>query len=153
MRNFLYAGLFGAPRELMAFEVSDRMPGSKFDQVLKLKNGRISPEGDLDIGNDEEIIRLFVWVIQIHDDGTSAACIGFQEAGGFQLAEMRWDVRTDAIHEGVFRPGQGLAMAVSISKVVSGVEPSPVWHSFGTPEDGSTRVYWWSETVVIAPAA
>jgi hypothetical protein len=122
-----------------------------FDQSLVLENGRIYPRGTLDLESDEEIVRLYVWVIQPHDDGTSAACIGHQFQGGFESTE-RWKTREDAIHEGEFRPGQALAMAVSISKVVSrgGVPPSRIYSPLGTPVDGSTRVYQWCETVVLA---
>jgi len=121
-----------------------------FDQSLVLEAGRINPRGPLDLESDEEIVRLYVWVIQPHNDGTSAACIGHQLQGGFESKE-RWKTREDAIHEGVFRPGQALAMAVAVLKVVSGgdVPPSSIYSPLATPVDGSIRVYQWGQMVVL----
>jgi hypothetical protein len=128
----------------MASEVSDRMPGSNFDRVLVLKDGRISPTGALEIEDDETIIRLYVWIIQVHNDGTSAACIAFQEDWNPQ-SRKTWATRADAIHEGEFRPGQAFATAISVSRV----QASSIWSRLATPARGSTRTYWWSELVLI----
>lgn len=122
------------------------MPGSKFDPSLVVTNGRILPTGALGKNPGEKAVQLFVWVIQFHADGTSAACIGFQDEGA--LSGDEWTVRADAIHEGTFSRGQAFAMAVKIAKVVSG-ETSPVWRGFPPPADGATRVYWWNERIVL----
>ena len=99
--------------------------------------------------DDEEITRLYAWVIQVAEDGTSAVCAAFQEAGGFP-SRVRWNTRSDAVHEGVFRPGQAYAMALSVRKVGrEGSEPSAVWSVLGEPVDQSTRWYWWSETIIL----
>jgi hypothetical protein len=122
------------------------MPGSKFDPSLVVTNGRILPGGTLGQQPGEKAVQLYVWVVQFHDDGTSAACIGFQDEDA--LSDDTWTVRSDAIHEGEFKHGQAFAMAVKIAKVVSG-ETSPVWRGFATPSDGATRVYWWNERIVL----
>jgi hypothetical protein len=108
--------------------------GSNFDNVLVIDAaGRITPTGALVLAANEKVSRLHAWVIQMNPDGTSAACVASQQAGSFQ-STTQWAARDDAVHEGRFRPGQALALAVSISRDADTPEADPI-------------VYWWSETV------
>lgn len=116
------------------------MAGGKFHPILKINaEGRISPRGPLELSADERIDQLYAWVFQLHDGGTGATCIASQQADGFTSAS-EWTTRADAIHEGQFRPGPAVAMAVSISKLVTAGEPNE-----------NTLVYWWSETILVLP--
>lgn len=127
------------------------MSNGKFRDVLNINgNGRITPSGPLELDDDEEITRLYAWVIQPREDGTAAICVAFQE--DFP-SRTEWTTRADAVHEGVFRAGQAFAMAVMVSRRGrvgrEAGEPSPRWGLLGTPED-PTRAYWWGETIIVA---
>ena len=127
------------------------MSNGQFRDVLNIDgNGRITPSGPLQLDDDEEIIRLYAWVIQSRGDGTAAICVAFQEA--FPTRE-EWTARADAVHEGVFKAGQAFAMAVMVSRRRrvgrEAGEPSSRWRLLGTPED-PTRAYWWSEMTILA---
>ena len=124
------------------------MPGGKFDPELDIVNGRISPRGSLNAESDEEISRLYAWVIQMREDGSGAVCAAFQEGGALQ-GQDTWTTRADAIHEGVFSQGQAFAMAVSVSRVAGDAVHPGAWNLLGPPKDDSTRVYWWSETILL----
>ena len=133
------------------------MPGSQFESKLEIIDGRISPAGELVLQPDEDVTKLYAWVMQVGEShGTGAVCIAFQESGGFP-SRTQWTTRGDAIHEGTFRPGQAFAIAVTVSKVkapdgAAGEEPS-IYDVLGDQEIGSTRVYWWSETLLLVNAA
>ena len=121
------------------------------DDVLNIDgNGRITPSGPLQLDADEEVIRLYAWVIQARADGTAAICAAFQE--DFP-SRTEWTARADAVHEGVFSAGQAFAMAVMVSRRGrvgrEAGEPSSRWRLLGTPED-PTRAYWWSEMIILA---
>jgi len=52
------------------------MSNGQFRDVLNIDgNGRITPSGPLELGDDEEIIRLYAWVIQAREDGTAGICV------------------------------------------------------------------------------
>ena len=126
------------------------MPAS-FDDVLNIDgNGRITPSGPLQLDDDEEVTRLFAWVIQAREDGTAAICAAFQET--FPSRD-EWDTRADAVHEGVFKAGQAFAMAVMVGRRRKvgreAGEPASRWRLLGTPKD-PTRAYWWSEMIILA---
>jgi hypothetical protein len=129
------------------------MPGSNFHPVLTLENGRITPKGTLRVEPDESFQKVFLWVVQVHADGTSAVCVGFQDADGVEQDSDEWTARADAIHAGEFVPGQALAMAISVSKVVEGAGRSTVYGALGPSNKDTTRTYFWSESVAIATAA
>jgi hypothetical protein len=111
------------------------MPKS-FDAVLTINaDGRISPRGPLSPAADEKVEKLYAWVFQLNADGSGAACVAAQ-GESTDLTGDEWTVRADAIHEGRFRAGAAVGMAVTVSKdLVS----------------GKTRVYWWSENILLEP--
>jgi hypothetical protein len=109
------------------------MPAN-FDTVLTIDaDGRISPRGPLDPTGDEEVTKVYAWVFQLNPDGAGASCIAAQDDAA-RLRGAEWTTRADAIHDGRFRDGAAIGMAVKISTdLVS----------------GKTRVYWWSETIYL----
>ncbi len=105
-----------------------------FDEVLTIDaDGRISPRGPLNPAADEQIAKLYAWVVQLNPDGTGAACVAAQGEAA-DLAGDEWTTRPDAPHEGRFREGAAIGMAVTVSKDLV---------------NGKTRVYWWSETIYL----
>jgi hypothetical protein len=130
------------------------MTASFKDELEIDASGRITPSGPLELADDEDIVRLYAWVVQTREDGSAAICSGFQEAGGFP-SRKEWKTRADAVHEGVFSKGQATAMAVMVTKRGragrEGGATSSRWDVLGTPQD-PTRAYWWSETIILKPA-
>jgi hypothetical protein len=113
-----------------------------FDRELKIDGeGRIVPAGPLELKVGEEVTKIYAWVIQANDDGTSAMCSVVQD--DFP-EEKRWSARGDGYHAGRFHKGQALAMAVMTVRSQSHQGLG------GSPDDPT--VYWWSETVVLKPA-
>ena len=109
-----------------------------FDEVLTIDaDGRISPRGPLNPAADEQIEKLYAWVFQLNPDGSGAACVAAQGESA-HLAGDEWTTRADALHEGRFREGAAIGMAVTVSKDL---------------ESGKARVYWWSETIYLRPEA
>jgi hypothetical protein len=107
-----------------------------FDEVLPIDaDGRISPRGPLTRAADEEIEKLYAWVIQLNPDGSGAACVATQGEPA-DLAGDEWTTKADAPHGGSFREGSAVGMAVTISKDLV---------------NGKTRVYWWSENILLKP--
>jgi len=111
------------------------MPPS-FDEVLTIDaDGRISPRGPLTRAADEQIEKLYAWVIQLNPDGTGAACVATQGEPA-DLAGEEWWTRADAPHGGRFREGAAIGMAVTVSKDLV---------------NEKTRVYWWTATIYLRP--
>jgi hypothetical protein len=108
---------------------------TNFDEVLTIDaDGRISPRGPLDRAADEQITKLYAWVFQANSDGTGAACVAAQVEPE-DLAGDEWWTRADAIHEGRFREGAAIGMAVTVSKNLV---------------NGKTRVYWWNDAIFLS---
>src|SRR5262245_16089506 len=111
----------------------DAMP-KNFDDALTIDaDGRVSPRGPLTPAADEQVTKLYAWVFQLNPDGTGAACVAAQ-GDPADLTGPEWTTRADAIHEGRFREGAAVGMAVTISNDLV---------------TGKTRVYWWSETIFL----
>ncbi|HET9564848.1 MAG TPA: hypothetical protein VFP27_10180 [Mycobacterium sp.] len=107
-----------------------------FDEVLAIDaDGRISPRGPLGSAAGEQVQKLYAWVFQLNSDGSGAVCAAAQ-AESAQLAGDEWTTRSDAIHEGRFKEGTAIGMAVTVSKDL---------------ESGKAKVYWWSETIYLKP--
>ena len=106
------------------------------DEVLTIDaDGRISPRGPLNSNDDEQVTKLYAWVIQLNPDGSGAACVAVQ-AESAQLEGDEWTTRPDAVHEGRFREGAAIGMAVTVSMGLA---------------DQKVRVYSWSETIYLVP--
>jgi hypothetical protein len=107
--------------------------GGNFNRVLTIDaQGRVSPRGPLQLGPKETWSDIFAWLIQLNEDGTGAATIAsFHDAAGLSARDREWTTTADAVHEGQFRAGPAIGMALAISKGMN----------------GSTTVYSWSESL------
>ena len=107
------------------------MAGGNFtDRIAVDKNGTIVPSGPLTTQRGETVSKVYVWVFQLNDDGSGAFAAGLQEQ--FGGGEEEWRVEAP-IHEGRFRPGPAVGMAV-VTSVDSGEK---------------TVVYSWMETITL----
>jgi hypothetical protein len=109
------------------------MPGNFFPVLTIDANGRVVPEGPLDLEAGEKVLHVYAWVFQLNEDGTGAMCVAeapHDQAG--LIATDAWTTQANTIHAGRFRTGSAVAMAVLISEGPTADEP---------------LVYWWSETV------
>lgn len=105
------------------------MPGSNFDSPLQTPSGKIEPTGDLFLSTGEKLEHLYFWVMQLHDTGRGALCVG----EGHDTGSGKWTSNSPYC-SGDFVKGQALAMAVQTSKPNGGGEPA---------------VFVWSETITL----
>ena len=117
------------------------MPAGNFDPVLPIDaSGAVSPAGPLVLDDAEVMEKLYAWVFQLNGDGTGAACVAWQDKDDLSQFREAWTTRSDPVIEGRFRPGPAIGLAVAISRVAD--SPS-------SPALGTTKVYWWSETIYL----
>jgi hypothetical protein len=110
--------------------------GGNFDSTLTIENGRVLPRGSLDLGEGEEVKKLYVWLAQMQGEDGGAAAAGFQDATGLSSTATTWRARSDVVQDGTFQPGLAVALALAVIQkpAANGV-------------DKATTVRWWSETV------
>lgn len=107
--------------------------GGNFDNALFVdQQGKIVPGGPLTPGPNL-MKEVYSWVIQVRDDGSSAAHISEQSLAGLDASVTRWTTQgSDKVSQhGEFNAGPAFALAIGIAT---------------TPE-GKLDLSWWSEIV------
>lgn len=112
----------------MAWIGGGAMSGGRFRKMLTIDaDGRVLPEGSLELDPGEQPIKLYVWVVQIRDEGEGAAAAGFQDHHGLSRSSMEWVTRNDVVHDGKFKPGTAVGLALAIMEETTTKEQKPHW--------------------------
>ena len=110
------------------------MAGGNFaDDIAIDQNGKIAPSGPIFVKPDETISKVYFWVFQMNEDRTGALAAGATDQFAATATGRVWQAPIPT-HEGSFTPGPAVGMAVAISTANA---------------DGSTIVYWWTESITL----
>lgn len=107
--------------------------GGQFKKTLIIDaNGQVLPEGSLELDPGDQPIKLYVWVVQIRDGDEDAAAAGFQDHDGLSRSSTEWVTRNDVVHDGKFKPGIAVGLALAILEEIT---------------TKKKKMRWWSETI------
>lgn len=104
--------------------------GGNFKSTLTIDaDGQVLPEGSLRLEPGDQPIKLYVWVVQILDEDEGAAAAGFQDQDGLSSSSTEWVVLNDVVHDGKFKPGIAVGLALAIFEETATKKKKPRWWS------------------------